>query len=258
MQTFQVLDTPIGLLTMPMAIGAVAQWLEEEGRCKLVTFANVHMVVEARLQPEFGNILRQMDLNCPDGRPLSWIGGVLHGEKVSQVAGPDFMPLFCQETAGQGHRHFLYGGGDGIAEKAARELMRRYPGIQIAGHYSPPFRQLTREEDEQVCARINQSGADIVWVGLGCPKQEQWILDHREMLNVKVVLAVGQAFDLLAGVRTRAPKVFRRLGMEWAYRLLQEPGRLWKRYLITNALFITWMLPSLLRSEIRVNRSIET
>ena len=258
MQTFQVLETPIGLLTMPKAIQTVAQWLTEEGRCRLVTFANVHMVVEARLKPEFGNILRQTDLNCPDGRPLSWIGTALYGDQVSQVAGPDFMPQFCEQTAKHGYRHFLYGGGEGIAEMTGRELLRRYPGIQIAGQYSPPFRDLTRQEEKEVCRQINESGADIVWVCLGCPKQEKWILEHRDLLNAKVVLAVGQAFDILAGVRPRAPKLFRRLGMEWAYRLSQEPGRLWKRYLVTNALFVVWMLQCLFRSETKVNRSIET
>lgn len=258
MQTFQVLDTPIGLVTMPQAIHTVQQWLKEKGPCRLITFANVHMVVEARLNPEFGDILRQTDLNCPDGSPLSWIGGALHGARVSQVTGPDFMPLFCEQAVANGYRHFLYGGGDGIAEKTAHELMRRYPGIQIAGQYSPPFRPLTREENEDVCRQINESGADIVWVCLGCPKQEQWIVEHRDLLRAKVVLAVGQAFDIIAGVRPRAPKLFRKLGMEWAYRLSQEPGRLWRRYLYTNTLFIAWMLQRLLRSEIGLNRSVET
>jgi bacterial polymer biosynthesis proteins, WecB/TagA/CpsF family len=257
-RTFQIFDTPIGLLTMPEAVRMVAQWLKEEGRCRLVTFANVHMLVEARLNPDFGDILHQTDLNCPDGSPLAWIGTALHGDHVSQVAGPDFMPLFCAQTASQGYRHFLYGGGEGIAEKTAHELVRRYPGIQIAGQYTPPFRQLTRQEDEHVCRQINESGADIVWVCLGCPKQEKWILEHRDLLNAKVILAVGQAFDIVAGVRPRAPRLFRRLGMEWAYRLIKEPGRLGKRYLFTNTLFIAWMLPSLLRGEIGIDRSAET
>jgi N-acetylglucosaminyldiphosphoundecaprenol N-acetyl-beta-D-mannosaminyltransferase len=257
-QTFQVLDTPIGLVTMPQAIHTVHQWLKEKGPCRLITFANVHMVVEARLKPEFGDILRNTDLNCPDGTPLSWIGSALHGNRVSQVAGPDFMPLFCEQTAANGYRHFLYGGADGIAEKTARELMRRYPGIQIVGHYSPPFRQVTRQEDERVCRLINKSGADIVWVCLGCPKQEKWIVEHRDLLNAKVILAVGQAFDILAGVRPRAPRIFRKFGMEWAYRLLQEPRRLWKRYLVTNVLFATWIIPRLLLDEFGINRSVET
>jgi len=258
MQTFQVLDTPIGLLTMPEAIHTVAGWLKEEGPCRLVTFANVHMVVEARLRPEFGDILRQTDLNCPDGSPISWIGTALHGGQVSQVSGPDFMPLFCEQTVSLGCRHFLYGGGEDIAQETARELVRRYPGIQIAGYFTPPFRQLTRLEDKDVCRSINESGADVVWVCLGCPKQEAWIVEHRDLLNAKVVLAVGQAFDILAGAKPRAPKLFRRLGMEWAYRLIQEPGRLWKRYLYTNTLFVFWMLKYFLRNEIGINRSIET
>lgn len=257
MQTFRILDMPISVLTMPEAIRIVTQWLKDGGRCRLVTFANVHMLVEARLKPDFGDILRQTDLNCPDGNPLSWIGKAVYGHKISQVAGPDFMPLFCEHTAGQGYRHFLYGGGEGIAEKAAQQLMFRYPSIQIAGQYTPPFMQLSQWEDEKVCAQINASGADVVWVCLGCPKQEKWILEHRDRLNAKVILAVGQAFDILAGSRERAPKLIRRFGLEWAYRLVQEPGRLWKRYLITNVLFIAWVVFSFLRGEIGTSHSIE-
>ena len=256
-QTFRILNTPIGVLTMPQAIRMVTQWLKDEGRCRLVTFANVHMLVESRLKPDFGDILRQTDLNCPDGKPLSWIGKALFGGQISQVAGPDFMSLFCEQTAGNGCRHFLYGGGEGLAEKTAQQLIFRYPGIQIAGLYTPPFMQLSQQEDEQVCAQINASGADVVWVCLGCPKQEKWILEHRDLLNAKVMLAVGQAFDILAGTKARAPKLFRRFGLEWAYRLIQEPGRLWKRYLITNVLFIAWGLVSFLRGEIGTGRSIE-
>ena len=254
-QTFRILDTPIGVITMPEAIRTVAQWIDDGDRCRLVTFANVHMLVEARLKPDFGDILRQTDLNCPDGNPLSWIGKVLLGDRISQVAGPDFMSLFCEQTVSEGYRHFLYGGGEGIAEKTAKQLVLRYPGIQIAGEYTPPFMELSQQEDQQVCAQINASGADIVWVCLGCPKQEKWILEHRDRLNAKVILAVGQAFDILAGTRTRAPKLFRRLGLEWAYRLIQEPGRLWRRYLITNALFIGWAVVSFLRGGIGIRRA---
>ncbi len=257
MQTFRILGTPIGVLTMPEAIRIVNQWLKDDDRCRLVTFANVHMLVEARLKPDFGEVLRQTDLNCPDGNPLSWIGKVLYGGRISQVAGPDFMPLFCEQTASQGYRHFLYGGGEGIAEKTAQELMFRYPGIQIAGRYTPPFMQLSQSENEKVCTQINASGADVVWVCLGCPKQEKWILEHRDQLNAKVILAVGQAFDILAGTKVRAPKFLRRFGLEWAYRLVQEPGRLWKRYLITNVLFIAWVVFSFLRGEIGTSHPIE-
>jgi N-acetylglucosaminyldiphosphoundecaprenol N-acetyl-beta-D-mannosaminyltransferase len=256
-QTFRILDIPIGALTMPEAIHLVAQWLKDDGHCRLVTFANVHMLVEARLKPDFGDILRQTDLNCPDGSPLSWIGKALYGDRISQVAGPDFMPLFCHHTINQGYRHFLYGGGEGVAEKAAQELMFRYPDIQIVGLYTPPFIQLSPWEDEKVCTKINASGADVVWVCLGCPKQEKWIREHRDRLNAKVILAVGQAFDILAGTRIRAPKLIRRFGLEWAYRLVKEPGRLWKRYLFTNVLFVAWMVSSFLRGEIRTSHSIE-
>jgi N-acetylglucosaminyldiphosphoundecaprenol N-acetyl-beta-D-mannosaminyltransferase len=255
MQTFRVLDTPIGLLTMADAIDTVTQWLDSIGRCRLVTFANVHMVVEARRKPEFGRILRQTDLNCPDGSPISWIGHSLYGNRVSKISGPDFMPLFCEHTIGRGYRHFLYGGADGIGQRAADELKRRFPNIEIAGHYTPPFRQLTPQEDEDICSQIKETRADIIWVGLGCPKQEQWIVEHRDLLNARVILAVGQAFDILAGSKARAPQLFQKIGMEWAYRLVQEPRRLWKRYLVTNTLFLTWVLQGLLQSEVGLDRT---
>lgn len=257
MQTFRVLDTPIGLLTMDDAVNTVAQWVDSTSRCRLVTFANVHMVVEARRNPEFGKILYQTDLNCPDGSPISWIGTFHYGNQVSKISGPDFMPLFCQRTTGRGYRHFLYGGAEGIGQKAASELRRRYPDTEIVGHYTPPFRPLTPQEDEEICNQIKDARADIIWVGLGCPRQEQWIVEHRDLLDARVILAVGQAFDILAGAKARAPQLFQKMGMEWAYRLAQEPRRLWKRYLVTNSLFLTWMLQGLLESEVRLDRTSE-
>jgi N-acetylglucosaminyldiphosphoundecaprenol N-acetyl-beta-D-mannosaminyltransferase len=159
---------------------------------------------------------------------------------VAQVSGPDFMPLYCEQSRERGYRHFLYGAAPGVAEKAARKLQELYPGIQIAGVYTPPYRPLSAEEDDAVCRRINESGADLVWVCLGCPKQEKWIYAHRARLNAKVLLAVGQAIDILGGARARAPRFIRQAGLEWFYRLLREPRRLWKRYLTTNFLFLMW------------------
>ncbi len=242
MATCPVLKVPIGALTMTEAIRQVNRWVATASRPHLVTFVNAHMVVEAQLRPAFAHSMRAMDLNCADGAPVYWLARKQFGRRVAKIAGPEFMPEFCAQSVALGHRHFLYGGPEGVAEEAAATLRRRYPGIQIVGHYSPPFRPLTHGENEEVIAAINASEADLVWVCLGCPKQERWIAAMQDRLDAKVILAVGQAFDILAGRRRRAPAFVRNVGCEWLYRLAAEPKRLWKRYLVTNLLFVLFVL----------------
>ena len=236
-----VLGVPISSLTMQEAIFTVNRWIEEAVSTRLVTFTNVHMVVEAQIRPAFRQLLQGMDMNCPDGAPIFWLARREHPH-AEKISGPDFMPLFCEQSVVRGHRHFFYGGGSGVARDAAEALLQRYPGLRIAGHLSPPFRDLSTDETDAVVARINASGADLVWVCLGCPKQEAWIDANRSRLDAKVVLAVGQAFDIVAGRTSRAPALLRNYGLEWVYRLSKEPGRLWKRYLVTNLLFSMLLL----------------
>jgi N-acetylglucosaminyldiphosphoundecaprenol N-acetyl-beta-D-mannosaminyltransferase len=240
--TFPVLDVDISVLTLERAIEHVKALLVSSKTGSLITFVNLHMVVEARADKQLHRMLKETNLNCPDGKPLAWIGRFLGHNKISQVSGPDFMPLLCEESRDLGSSHFLYGGAPGVAERAAAALSSSYPGIQIAGTYTPPFRPLTAQEDDLICQQINDSGADLVWVCLGCPKQERWMYEHRDRLNVKVLLGVGQALDVIAGIKKRAPVWMRRMGLEWLYRLSSEPGRLWKRYLTTNCLFVIWFL----------------
>ena len=240
--TCSVLEVPIAVVTMDEAIGRVNQWISTADRPHLVTFVNAHMAVEAQLKPAFRHSLRAMDLNCPDGAPIFWLTRKRHGRNAAKIAGPEFMPRFCEQSVALGHRHFLYGGAEGVAEETCEALRQQYPGIQVAGHYSPPFQPLTAAEKQRVIDHINESGADVVWVCLGCPKQEQWMAEMRDHLQAKVVLAVGQAFDIVAGRTRRAPAFLRHCGAEWAYRLAKEPRRLWKRYLVTNALFVLFVL----------------
>jgi N-acetylglucosaminyldiphosphoundecaprenol N-acetyl-beta-D-mannosaminyltransferase len=239
---FSLLDVPIAATSMSLAIQVVRSWIERGDRGRMVTFSNVHMLVEGIKNPEFAKLLKKSDMNCPDGMPLVWLGRYRVGKSVQRVSGPDFLPAFCAATADMNLRHFFYGGADGVAEKAAAELQRRYPQSLIAGFYAPPFRSLTDEENEEVIRTINAARPDVVWVCLGCPKQEIWIDDIRGKLDVPVLLAVGLAVDILAGTRKRAPRILRNLGLEWFYRLCHEPLRLWKRYLVSNCIFLYRLL----------------
>ena len=236
--TFSVLGIPLGKFTLSDAIRLVNGWVENPIRVRMITFAAVHMVVTAQYDLELNSILKNMDVVCPDGKPLSWVGRARFGRKVNQVAGPDFMPCFIKQGVERGYKHFIYGGAPGVANLAAANLREMYPGVQIVGTHCPPFRALTSEEGNEVCRIINESGAQLVWVCLGCPKQEKWIAEFQNRLDGKVLLGVGYALDIMAGMGTRAPKAIRHFGFEWAFRLFMDPKRLWKRYLVTNFQFI--------------------
>jgi N-acetylglucosaminyldiphosphoundecaprenol N-acetyl-beta-D-mannosaminyltransferase len=171
----------------------------------------------------------------PDGMPLVWVGR-WYRRKMERVCGPDLLPAIC--AASRGWTHYLYGGGPGVPELLAQRLTDRHRGLTIAGAYSPPFRELSPEEDEDIVRRINDANPDIVWVGLGTPKQEQWMASHRARLNAPVLVGVGAAFDFHAGVKRQAPRWLRHSGFEWCFRLATEPRRLWKRYLRNNPLFV--------------------
>jgi N-acetylglucosaminyldiphosphoundecaprenol N-acetyl-beta-D-mannosaminyltransferase len=240
---FRLLGVPVAATNMEAAIREVKSWIERGDRGRTVTFSTVHMVVEGIKSPGYFEVLQKSDMNCPDGKPLVWYGRRKLGKKnVQQVCGPEFLPAFCEATAELNFRHFFYGGAEGVAAKAAAMLQQKLPGIQIAGVCSPPFRALTVDEKEEVIRTINASRPDVLWVCLGCPKQEAWIDEFKARLDVPVLLAVGLAIDILAGTRDRAPSVMRSLGLEWFYRLCQEPRRLWRRYLIYNSIFVYRLL----------------
>jgi N-acetylglucosaminyldiphosphoundecaprenol N-acetyl-beta-D-mannosaminyltransferase len=177
-------------------------------------------------------------LTLPDGQPLVW-GLRALGHDASRVYGPELMARYCERSAETGIRMYLYGGrNQGALVQLALNLRRRYPGIKIVGGYSPPFRPLSEEEDEAVVDEINRSEADVVWVGIGQPKQEIWMARMRERLSAPVLIGVGAAFDFHAGLVPQAPDQLQRLGLEWAFRLAQEPRRLWKRYLRYNPRYV--------------------
>ena len=245
-RTLNIFGVPVKSYDLRETTSLVASWASMKETTRLVSFTNVHMVTESHHRPAFRDQLCAMDLNCLDGMPLVWLAK-LSARRVTRVCGPDFFEEFFAGTAGDGLRHFFYGGNEGVAEKVATELTRRYPALQVAGFATPPFRPLTEDEDASVVEMINNSGADVVWVSLGCPKQEAWMYEHRSKLKPCVLLAVGMAFDIIVGEKQRAPEMLRKAGLEWFYRLVKEPRRLGTRYIKSNLTFLLLLLAGLPR-----------
>jgi N-acetylglucosaminyldiphosphoundecaprenol N-acetyl-beta-D-mannosaminyltransferase len=197
----------------------------------------MHGVTEAQHDAQFKNVLNEADLVVPDGMPLVWCARIRGYPLRRRVYGPELMLTFCQETVAKGYRHFLYGGDTGVPERLAASLLRSCPGLCIAGIFSPPFRPPTAEEDAEIVEMIRRAAPDVLWVGLSTPKQEKWMRDHRDRLGVPVLVGVGAAFDILSGGKRQAPAWMREHGLEWFFRLLQEPRRLWRRYLVYGSQF---------------------
>jgi N-acetylglucosaminyldiphosphoundecaprenol N-acetyl-beta-D-mannosaminyltransferase len=240
-----ILGVGISAVDMRRTLGTIHTWIAQRSPHYICIFT-VHSVMECRRNGRLRAIANRSGLTTPDGMPLVWLSR-LHGHRdVSRVYGPDLMLAVCQASVEKGYRHFLFGGAEGVADELAARLTERYPGLQVVGTYSPPFRPLTDDEDQQVVEVINRSGADIVWVGLGTPKQDSWVAEHVGQLEAPVLLAVGAAFDFHSGRKRQAPRWMQRSGLEWLYRLLTEPRRLWYRYLVLNPLFVFLVLLQLL------------
>ena len=205
--------------------------------------AAVHTVMACQEDPELREAVLGANFTVPDGQPLVWAMNALGHDLSSRVYGPELMERYCERSALTGARMFLYGGrNQGALVQLALNLRTRYPGLNIVGGYAPPFRPLTGEEEDFVLDEINRSQADVVWVGIGVPKQEKWMAAMRDRLRAPVLVGVGAAFDFHAGLVPQAPRWMQSMGLEWAYRLLQEPGRLWRRYLRYNPRFVLGFL----------------
>jgi N-acetylglucosaminyldiphosphoundecaprenol N-acetyl-beta-D-mannosaminyltransferase len=230
-KSFHVLGVRVDAVQTADAVSRVQEFIEQGRTGCYVAVTGMHGVAEARQDPHFREILNRADLVVPDGMPLVWLGR-RHGHSLRRrVAGSELMMEFCEKT-GSRYRHFFYGGAPGVAENLAGILRRRYQ-IIVAGTYVPPFRPLTEEEERDVAALIEKAAPDVLWVGLSTPKQEKWMHEHHTKFRVPVMFGVGAAFDINSGRLRRAPGWMRESGLEWLFRLLSEPRRLWRRYLIT-------------------------
>jgi N-acetylglucosaminyldiphosphoundecaprenol N-acetyl-beta-D-mannosaminyltransferase len=243
--TAPVIGAAIDVLDWSIALERIGAWAAAR-QSRYVCIVNAHSVVTASRDTAFGAAIAQADMATPDGAPVAWMLRRLGHRTQRAVSGPDLMLRYCEHAAASGEAIFLLGGQEGTLAKLQAALTRRYPGLVIAGAISPPFRPLSAREDEEIVAAINASGAGTVWVGLGCPKQELWMAAHRGRVSA-VMLGVGAAFDFHAGTITRAPLWMRNAGLEWLHRLASEPRRLWRRYLVTNSLFIAGAFAQLAR-----------
>lgn len=234
--TGNVFGTPIDALAWEDATARISGWAAGH-ESRYVCICNAHSVVTASREADFGRVVREADMATPDGAPVAWMLRKLGFAGQDRINGPDLMLRYCEAAALRGEAIYLFGGAPETLETLQAVLQSRFPALRIAGAHSPPFRALTDEEDAAIVSDINASGAGTVWVSLGCPKQEKWMAAHRGRINA-VMIGVGAAFDYHAGTIQRAPLWMQRNGLEWLHRLASEPGRLWKRYLVTNTLFV--------------------
>lgn len=239
----RVVAVDISTTTYDEVVGLCAEWAAERrtsppARAHYICVTSVHGVILAQDDPEVARVLNEADIVTPDGMPIVWAIRSFGHPEQQRVYGPTLMLKICGNAERTGDRIFLYGGREETLPVLSQRLLARFPNLKIAGSYSPPFRPLTAEEDRNVREQITASQADIVFVGISTPKQEKWMYGHRESFPGVTLIGVGAAFDFHAGRTRQAPAWMQRNGLEWLFRLLMEPSRLWRRYLLTTPRFL--------------------
>ena len=236
MKTKKIFNSAISLGTYRTFVDEILSYARAKTP-SYVCFANVHMVVEAYYDKSFQKLINEADLVAPDGKPLSVFLKLSEGVKQDRVCGMDILPDLLKQAEASGESVYFYGSTEDLLKTIIQKAKAEFPGLKVAGYYAPPFRILSEKEDEMITEKIRETNPDLVFVSLGCPKQERWMAEHKYKLNA-CLLGLGQAFKVYAGVEKRLPKWMRNLALEWVYRLCQEPGRLWKRYIYTNSFFL--------------------
>ena len=232
----EILKTNITVTNMQDTIAYINAHIEEL-RGRYICVSNVHTTVMSYENEEYRKIQNSAAMVLPDGAPLSSYSRKRGFKDARRVTGPDLMLELFKISPKKGYRHFFYGSTQETLDRMRTVIQRDYPDMEIVGMYSPPFRKMTKEEDETAIRMINEAKPDFIWIGLGAPKQEEWMHEHQGKVN-GVMLGVGAGFDYLAGYIKRAPMWMQKISMEWFYRLLQDPMRLWKRYIVTNVKYL--------------------
>ncbi len=236
-----VLGVGISAVEPQGVVGLMVDWIESR-QPHFTCVCAVHLVMECQHDPILREMVNRASLIVPDGMPLVWLARLSGQPHVRRVYGPDLMLSFCQRAAQKGYRTYLLGGAPGQPEVLAQKLCARFPGLEVVGTWATPIRPLPPEENDRVIAEINRAKPDIVWVGLGAPIQERWMAENQHRLEAPVLVGVGAAFDFHSNMVRQAPAWMQRIGLEWLFRLLQEPRRLWRRYLVGNPLFVARVL----------------
>ena len=239
-----VLGSYIDAKSWQESIDTIYNWAESR-QSKYVAICNVHSVVTALQDEKHRNVLNSADMATCDGMPITWALRKLGFANQQRINGPDLMWKYCERIEKTGQKIYFYGSTDETLALLRIKLTSAFPALQITSMYSPPFRELSDKEDDEVINRLNDSGAGVIFVGLGCPRQERWMHMHRGKINA-VMIGVGAAFSYHAGTIKRAPLWMQNAGLEWLHRLVADPRRLWKRYLVTNSIFIVAIIAQLL------------
>jgi N-acetylglucosaminyldiphosphoundecaprenol N-acetyl-beta-D-mannosaminyltransferase len=237
-----ILGMKTNVLSSPIVIQQISEWCRAADRKgRYVCVSNVHMCMEAHDHPEFCAVVNQADLVVPDGRPLFWMQKLAGFKQATQIRGMDLTLALCQEAEKQGFSVGFYGGQSDVLNDLMSAIHKKYPALKVVYAVSPPYRVLSPAEDQQCIDEINQKHPHILFIGLGCPKQERWMNEHRDRIHSAMV-GVGAAFDFISGHKKSAPRWIQRLGVEWLFRLLCEPRRLWRRYMYTNFRFLFFII----------------
>jgi N-acetylglucosaminyldiphosphoundecaprenol N-acetyl-beta-D-mannosaminyltransferase len=232
-----VLGVHLSAINMNRALDLAESWIAT-GKSAYICMTGVHGVMEAQSNEEVRSVLNGAFINAPDGMPMSWIGWLQGHQQMDRVYGPDFMANLCRLSVSRGYRHYLYGGQPGVAQELKAALQKRFPGLEVVGTCTPPFRSLTKEEESSLLNDVQSAKPDILWVGLSTPRQECFMAEYVNRFRVPLLVGVGAAFDFHTGRMHEAPAWMKRGGLQWLHRLLQDPRRLWKRYLLNNPAFV--------------------
>lgn len=242
---FPILGVNISAINMNDALSAVRQAIEQKDKI-YISVCPVSTIMECQSNAQAFESVNAADLATPDGMPVVWLGRLKGHKNIKRVYGPDLMLEICRISEHKGYRNYFYGSTQNVLTGLSENLKRAFPALVVSGTYSPPFRDLSAAEEMQAIKNINKDSPDILWVGLGSPKQDIWMYRNRDKLNALVIVGVGAAFDFLSGIKRQAPKWMQRMGLEWLFRLIAEPQRLWRRYLIGNSLFICLLIAELI------------
>lgn len=246
-----VLGVRIDLVQIPKVIEIVSEWIENKEQGKYIVVSNAYDVVVSRRNSRIRNAVNSSALTVSDGISLVILARIKGSPVKKRVYGPDLMLNFLKVAQEKGYSSFFYGTTESTLRLLLRNLKSELPDLKISGCYAPPFGEMTKEEDEKVTGLINDVKPDVIWVGLGCPKQQLWMYSHKDAFQVPVMIGVGAAFDFLAGVKPQAPRWIRDNGFEWLFRLVTEPKRLWRRYLIAYPVFIYYISVELVSKPIK-------